>query len=374
MIRLLEIGLLAFLLFYLQQFIYQKLWNQNLKTELFFENNAIFEGEEGRLNEVISNQKRLPLPMLKVRVQTDRHLIFGLSKGSRTTDQYYRNDVFHVSGGEKLTRSITFVGGKRGYYRIQSMELVATDLFFTMEMVETVPANINIYVYPKPFDSAFFQMTLRQLNGEILTKQHLLEDPFEYRGIREYEPSDDMRSINWKATARTGQLKVNQKNYTALPSVRIFFDVEDRGVLKSEECVEACFQIAAGLGEYFLGQGMRVSCYGNGLDFRTKKPLRVESSTGRGQMEQLYRNLARIDTNQPAVDFVETFGEEILDTKKNELTCIIAFHQYRPFVELLCQMKNIGQDFIWFYPVWDSNDPSVPDSLKESVRMLHIRK
>ena len=37
-----------------------------------------------------------------------------------------------------------------------------------------------------------------------------MEDPFEYRGIREYQPYDDMRSVNWKATAKTGDLKVNQ--------------------------------------------------------------------------------------------------------------------------------------------------------------------
>jgi len=374
MIRLLEIGILATLLFFLQQFVYKRLWDRNLKAELAFDKPAIFQGEEGVLQEVITNRKRLPLPMIKVRFQTSRHLIFDATKGSRTTDRYYRNDVFHISGGERLTRSIKFKGGRRGYYQIKDMDLVGTDLFYTMEMADTLPVNISLYVYPRLFDSDSFRMILKQLNGEILTKQHLLEDPFEYRGIREYQPFDDRKSINWKATAKTGELKVNQKNYTALPSVRIFFDVEDRGVLKSEECVEACFQIAAGLGTYFLGQGMRVSCYGNGVDISSGKPMWMESSTGSVQLEQLYRMLARIDMEQPTVDFAETFGDELLSAKETSLTCVIAFHQYPPFLELMEQLQNAGKEFIWFYPLWESTEPELPPNLAKYVQFIPLRK
>ena len=90
-------------------------------------------------------------------------------------------------------------------------------------------------MYPKPFSHPDFKRSLKQLNGEVLTKRHLLEDPFEYRGIRDYQPQDDLKSINWKATARTGDLKVNQKNYTSQKSVRIFVNLEDTGILKKED-------------------------------------------------------------------------------------------------------------------------------------------
>ncbi|MCR5754695.1 MAG: DUF58 domain-containing protein [Acetatifactor sp.] len=374
MIQLLEIGLLALILFYMQQTIYKKLWNRHLTASLFFKEKAIFQGEEGEICEIITNRKHLPLSMLKVRFQTDRHLLFDAEKGSRTTDKYYRNDVLHINGGEKLTRSIRFVGGKRGFYQIESMDLVGSDLFYTMEFVQTLPIQTSLYVYPKPFNSEEFRLELKQLNGEILTKQHLLEDPFEYRGIREYQPYDELKSINWKATAKTGQLKVNQKNYTALPSLRIFFDVEDRGVLKNEDCVEATFRIAAGLASFFLSRGMQVSCYGNGLDIHTSKPLWMDEKTGIVQLEQLYQALARIDMEKPTVDFVETFQDKLLTSKSNVFTCIIAFHQYPPFLELMNKCKNVGNGFIWFYPVWDSTNPAISPDIENSVRFIHIRK
>lgn len=373
MIQLLEIGIFALIIFFVQQKIYKKLWNRNLTASLSFLTPSIIEGEQGSLKEVIENRKRLPLSMLKVKFQTSRNLIFDTSKGSRTTDQYYRNDVFHVGGGEKITRIVNFVGGKRGYYQVENMDLVASDLFLTTEMLETHPVNKFIYVYPRPFDSKEFRLSLQQLNGEVLTRRHLIEDPFEYRGIREYQPFDDIRSINWKATAKTDELKVTQKNYTSLPTIRIFINLEDKGVLKKDEAVEACFQIAAGLSKFFLNQGVRVSCYGNGADMFSGEPFVIESSTGSGQLEQIYRKMARVDTTKPALNFTQYFGDRLLDNAGNTITCIVSPNHYPDFVELLENFQDNGNDYMWFYPVWESTDPELPQNVKEHIRILHIR-
>lgn len=374
MIQLLEIGLLALLLFWIQQKIYTQLWQKNLTATLSFQTPCIFEGEQGSLQEVIENRKRLPLSMLKVKFQTSRNLVFDSAKGSRTTDQYYRNDVFHVGGGEKITRTVPFAGGKRGYYQIHALDLVASDLFLTKQMVSTVPVNKSIYVYPKPFDSEEFQLALQQLNGEVISRRHLIEDPFEYRGIREYQPFDDIRSINWKATAKTDELKVTQKNYTSIPSVRIFFNIEDRGVLKKEDCVEACLQLAAGLGKFFTGQGVRVSCYGNGRDLMTDNPVILEDGAGKGQLEQLYRTLARVDTAKPVANFTDYFSEPLLHSSHNTITCLIAPNHYPDFVELAERLQLKGERFLWFYPVWESTEPELPESVREHIKVIHIRQ
>lgn len=374
MIQLLEIGLLALLLFRVQKKIYIQLWEKNLTAKLSFQSPCIFEGEQGSLQEVIENRKRLPLSMLKVKFQTSRNLIFDTAKGSRTTDQYYRNDVFHVGGGEKITRTVPFVGGKRGYYQVESLDLVSSDLFLTTQLVSTVPVKKSIYVYPKPFDSREFQLILQQLNGEVLSRRHLIEDPFEYRGIREYQPFDDIRSINWKATAKTDELKVTQKNYTSVPSVRIFLNIEDRGVLKKEDCVEASLKIAAGIGKFFIGQGVRICCYGNGVDLLTGNPVNLEEGNGKGQLEQLYRTLARVDTAKPVVDFRKYFEEKLLNSSGGCINCIIAPNLYQDFVELVERLQDKGESFILFYPVWESTEPELPKNIEQHIKVIHIRQ
>ena len=117
--------------------------------------------------------------MLKVKFKTDRHLLFGNEKGSRTTDQYYRNDVFRIGGGERVTRTLRFRGGRRGYYTIDEVSLVASDLFFLSQLVADVPLKTEVYIYPRPYDAARLRQSLIQMNGEMLSRRHLLEDPFE---------------------------------------------------------------------------------------------------------------------------------------------------------------------------------------------------
>ena len=160
-------------------------------------------------------------------------------------------------------------------------------------------------MYPKPFSHPDFKRSLKQLNGEVLAKRHLLEDPFEYRGIRDYQPQDDLKSINWKATARTGDLKVNQKNYTSQKSVRIFVNLEDTGILKKEDCVEACLQIATALLLLFLEQGMQVALYCNGIDTISGDPCILEAGGGVRQRNVCLQTLARIDTAKPVQSFFQ---------------------------------------------------------------------
>jgi uncharacterized protein (DUF58 family) len=372
MIRILGVGLLALLIYIAQRYLYRRFWQQGLHVELLFSSSALVEGERGELLEVIENRKRLPLPMLKVKFQTDRNLAFlGDKDHSGTTDQYYRNDVFQIGGKEKITRILPFVGKKRGYYKIKEIDLVASDLFLTAEMMEGMETDRYLYVYPKPYADQSLQNSLRQLQGEVLAKRHIIEDPFEFRGIREYQPTDDMRSVNWKATAKTGELKVNLKNYTALKTIRIFLDLEDHGILKKEDSVEVTIQLAAAMAECFLSTGMQVACYGNGKDKISSDLMELPASAGAGQLENIYRALARIDTSQEVAPFAETFRERLMTEAKGAMTILIAPNAYDDTEKLFTDFTETGGDFLWFYPTLDKKEPDITPRLHKYIKVIH---
>ncbi len=382
MIKALGIGLAALLLFLLEKRIYQRLWNRNLRVSVVFSKHHIFEGERSQLMETIENRKRLPLPMLKVKFQTSRHLLFADARGSRTTDRFYRNDVFRIGGGEKITRHLEFTGGRRGYYTIDNVDLVASDLFLTSQLVDHITVKDEIYVYPRPFDTKEFYLSLQQQSGEILMRRHLLMDPFEYRGIREYQPFDDMKSINWKATAKTGELKVNEKNYTSLRFVRVFYNIQDNNIMKKDQCVEAALQITAGICAFFLNQGMQVACYGNGPDVITKAPMIIHSCAGNRQMDVIYRALARVDAQAPALDFSGLFEEILLTRSQGAYTFFVSPNHYEDFLDLVEKYQDAGGDYLWFYPVLGESEPDLVqghsqavrqiEKIKRRIRFLHI--
>ncbi len=374
MIGLMTVGIVAWLLYTLQVRLYQKLWNRNLGVKISFRKREIFEGETGELLETVENRKHLPLSMLKVKFHTDRNLAFDDVEGSNVSDLFYRNDVFQIGGGERITRTLSFTGKKRGYYKIMGIDLVSTDLLMTTDMAESRKEDSWLYVYPKPFYDEEFMQSLQQLNGEILTRQHLIEDPFEYRGIREYQPFDTMRSVNWKATAKTGSLKVNQRNYTALQTIRIFFNIDDLGILKKDDAVEMCFRICAALSAYFISQETRVALYGNGVDVISGEPVGIEAGAGNGQMDQIYRALARIDTKKDRLDFTEAFREKLLEESGGTVTFFVSVNAYDDLLKLVREYQDMGKEYVWFYPVWRQEKPLLPEWVMSHVRWVNTQE
>ena len=372
--KIIGIGLIALLLFLLQRKVYEKLWDKNLKVSISFAQTGISEGEEGQIVEIVENRKRLPLNMLKVKFQTSRNLEFADDPGTKVSDQYYRNDIFQIRGGERVTRKLSFTGKKRGYYNIKSIDLVGYDLFLSVEMLKSEGTEFYLYVYPSIFDSREFWTSLQKLNGEVLVKRHLMEDPFEYRGIREYQPFDDIRSVNWKATAKTGELMVNQKNYTAMQTIRIFLNVEDSGILKKEMAVESSMQIVMGLAAFFLSQGIKVACYSNGRDIITGESIAIEGGAGAGQQDVIGKALARLNAEVQPWNFTNIFTEKIIQDAKGTITLFVSPNGYSDFLELLERCERESVEYVWFYPYNSAKEPEVPDSISKHVQFIRLKR
>lgn len=371
--KILGLGLVAVFLFLVQRLVYKKCWDKELSVSVTFAQKGIVEGEAGEIIEVVENRKLLPLTSLKIGFQTSKNLEFADAIGSKTTDQYYRNDVFQVGGGEKLTRRLSFRGKQRGYYHIKNIDLAGTDLFLIGEFLKRQSTNAYLYVYPKMLENESFQTSLQKLNGDVLVKRHLVEDPFEYRGIREYQPFDDIRSVNWKATARTGGLKVNQKNYTSMQTVRIFLNLDDKGAWKHYKETEAAIQIVMGLSEMFLRQGIKVACYANSRDVLTDEPVKIAGGAGTGQQDTIAKALARIDIHKETSDFVSMYKEQVLDDRDGLITLFVSVNGYGSFTSLLKECMTYGMDYCWFYPYVGKEKPDVPGDVIKGVQFVKLK-
>lgn len=372
--KILGLGIIAFLLFLLQVKIYRTFWDRHLFVSLDFSKTFLTEGERGHIIEVIENKKRLPLPMLKMQFETSRNLQFENRKATKNSDQYYRSDIFQIGGGERITRTLPFIAGKRGYYQIKEINLVASDLFFTKDFFKTLATDKLLYVYPKCYDSEQFSNTLQKLNGDIVVKRHLLEDPFSYRGIREYQPSDELRSINWKASAKSGNLMVNQRNYTSSPKMHIFVNTKDNGVLKKDLEIEASIQMLMGLSTTFLNQGIQVACYSNGRDILTNETTKVPAGAGIRQLDTIGKAFSRLNTKKAPESFLDFWNT--VHTKENEeqLHIFISIHAYPDFLEVLDTCKEKHIPYLWICPYSEKDPPAVPENYLNNIDFIKIDK
>jgi hypothetical protein len=81
--------------------------------------------------------------------------------------------------------------------------------------------------------------------GDIISRRRLFEDVFSFRGIRDYTRTDPLSAVNWKATARTGKMMVNLRDYTFGQEVRILLNLEEPNYRYGEDVLENAIRIAA---------------------------------------------------------------------------------------------------------------------------------
>jgi len=362
----------ALLIWLLQNKLYEKYWEQDLACGVRFSEEAVTEGERGQLEVWVENRKILPIPALKVKFRVSRNLQFeDTKKSSIVTDYYYRNDVLSARPYMRHVRKLPFEAMGRGYYEINGMDLVGTNFFLSKEYPKELACQAKIYVYPRPYMDSRFSETLQRINGEVLSKRHLLEDPFEYQGIREYSPFDTMRDINWKASARTGDLMVNVKGYTALKAVRIFLNLEDGALLRHMELLELSIRIASGVSQLFLQEGIRTALYTNGPDVITGECTCLLPGAGDGHAEAIQRLLARISLEESAGSFTEQMEDEVLDSSGREVyTIFISSGTLPEFQELLKKCVQQGMDFSWICPRQKETADAIEEALQQYVHFV----
>lgn len=262
MIIILLLGILA--VSALWEICYKHRWSKEITVKLWFETDAVYAGQQTRLYEVIENRKAMPVPVLEVGFHTRKELVFVDVDNTNVSDYCYKRDVFSVLGRQKITRELPVRCTKRGKYIASDADIMTHTLLFRRRYSKGIGTEAVLYVYPKMTQVSEIMAVCESMLGTLQCAKRLYEDPFAFRSIRDYTMDDPMKSINWKASARTGALMVNTFDSVRSQKAMIFLDVEDRGILRYEDLVEESIALAATLMRRLLRQHIEVGFVYNG--------------------------------------------------------------------------------------------------------------
>ena len=262
MIIILLLGILA--VSALWEICYKHRWSKEITVKLWFETDAVYAGQQTRLYEVIENRKAMPVPVLEVGFHTRKELVFVDVDNTNVSDYCYKRDVFSVLGRQKITRELPVRCTKRGKYIASDADIMTHTLLFRRRYSKGIGTEAVLYVYPKMTQVSEIMTVCESMLGTLQCAKRLYEDPFAFRSIRDYTMDDPMKSINWKASARTGALMVNTFDSVRSQKAMIFLDVEDRGILRYEDLVEESIALAATLMRRLLRQHIEVGFVYNG--------------------------------------------------------------------------------------------------------------
>lgn len=340
------------LAWFLQKKLYQKSWQKNLKIQVSFQDSAIYEGEESALKEVVVNDKLLPIPALELGISMSRNLEFDreAKANASITDQSYKRDVFSFLFHQQVTRTLPFQAKKRGFYEITGAHAVAYDLFFREGFYSDYPQQTQMYVYPRQVDTARIQMICRAVSGMVLSRNRLYEDPFEFSGIRDYRKEDPMNRINWKSSARMGDLMVNQFDATTSVEVTVLLDIEDANILREEAQVEESIRITSSLAARMVKNKMNLWVKSNAKDEETGEELRVHLAAGAGKTAELNRKLACVQLGGNLTGSAEFLHKEAEKELTGHTYVVVSKNRTDEVREALHLLSGAQNQVLWVIP------------------------
>jgi uncharacterized protein (DUF58 family) len=162
----------------------------------------------------VENEK-LTLPSFSLRVVGDE---------KKTHGQILTRPVYfpYIPKQRSARQQVELLFPRRGVYRQDVFGIRTTFPFGFLEKTRRVDSRIEVVVYPRVEPTEDFYEILPLISGEM-------ESYYRGRGhdlysIRDYQTTDSARFVDWKASAKTGDLKVREFTREDERRVMLVFD------------------------------------------------------------------------------------------------------------------------------------------------------
>lgn len=274
---------------------------KHLRCSRAFSQMAVFEGEEGKLIEVVRNDTPFVIPWLRIESRISPNLQLGRQDMLHVTDENYHCSLFTLMPYQQIRRTHRVKFLHRGAYDLGNAALTSGDLLGIFKFLRNQELRAPVLVYPSLLTREQLPLPVSRVLGELVRRQQLLTDPFLVRGIRAYCPGDSVRDIHWAATARTNQVQVRLHDYSSQTKLLVVLNVQSQDVQWTDYIsdrqaapVENGIRLAASLCVHALRSGLSAGFAANmPLQDSRKSTLQLPAH-GQFQEEALLDAFARL--------------------------------------------------------------------------------
>jgi uncharacterized protein (DUF58 family) len=167
----------------------------------------------------------------------------------------------YVPANAELSADLELRFQRRGRYIEEGFGLATRFPFAFLTKTRRVPLPRTVLVYPGVEPTDEFLDILPMITGEFET--FVRGRGYDLYRIREYMPEDSARHVDWKATAKSGSLKVREFSREDERKLRLVFDNPAPGVLSSD-AYERAVSLVASLGWHFTNEDADVNFVAQG--------------------------------------------------------------------------------------------------------------
>ncbi|MBR5974125.1 MAG: DUF58 domain-containing protein [Clostridiales bacterium] len=333
-------------------FIYRRHALDDLSVDVHFSTDLARFGEIIEVVEIARNNKSMPLPFLLLKFESPVSLRFLDMTNITRSDLLYREDMLTMKSFSRHTRRIKAQCMRRGYYSFIRVSITTSDMLLIEKITKELDKASNITILPEEVDVGELSSLMSITFSDVLQRRTLLTDPFAFSGIREYQPRDPMNTINWTATARSGDFMVNQNASTSMKQVTILLNLEFYDRKNSDSLLEKSISLAYSYMLWLCEAGIPCALHSNGRDILTGLPVSMESSSNAADMPRRGEKLARIDLGKEVLPFADILEDYIVQAPSDDYTVIISPRNDHLFRESLLGILPLRPSLLWVMPCY----------------------
>lgn len=199
-------------------------------------------GETSSVQLTVTNCSRFPKYLLRVTDYLPKYLRYA---GTSDRDG---GMLLWMTPGETAEVKYLLEPRLRGLYNIGPVKLYGSDPLGLWQYKRTVGSVDKLIVYPEvmPVGTDLFEIGMAHgwRDRDEAASQGSGTD---FHGVRDYRVGDELRRINWKTTARTGQLAVTEFTQGFSGDITLVMDVDLDNYANTGEGPASAFEIAVKL-------------------------------------------------------------------------------------------------------------------------------
>lgn len=197
--------------------------------------------------------------------------------------------------GQRAKVRIGLKCNKRGIYKLHGFRVESGFPFGLLRAARIIASENALVVYPrfKPLGRMELPVGMKHHPGGVLLASQLGES-FEFIGDREYRDGDNIRDIDWRATARLGRPIVREYREEYFMRVGVILDthVPRKAAADAHDAFERAVSVTASVADYMARQDYIVDLFAAG-------PNLYHLTAGRSlaYLDQILDILAAVDEN-----------------------------------------------------------------------------
>jgi uncharacterized protein (DUF58 family) len=308
---------------------------------------ALF-GDEVDLTVEVVNRKLLPLAWLEIEDELPRDLtmVRGQAARSYKPGRAVLAGVLSLRWYERVRRHYRLHCRARGEHHFGPVRLRSGDVFGFDSRQEERELYDSLLVYPKVVPIEALGLPARDPFGDRRHRDFLFEDPLNVVGLREYVLGDSPRRIDWKATARTGDLQVRLLEATTSHRLMLLLDLntspsERRFAGYDPERLELAIVVAASVASWAADNGYQIGLSANGHQQRSAHAVRVPTAGDPDQLSTVLEALARA-LPFPSLGFDELIHREAHELPDGATLVVVAATIGEPVAAELAALRRAG--------------------------------